>query len=336
MKEFNKLDLFGKTLYIYVWKTICEERVYRCQVVNSDLVSKTLTIILIDYGRTMIVPCQSVREVTMDTLDPQLSNTLFQRATIQTFLLSTFISKRKSVKELNDILSDKYYKFRKDFEVGGVTFVSIYDIDKKLVDSGLADTIDVANMSSIANSMSSTILSNNKNDLLNSYAITCKELTLSSNLRHLKLDYVTLTDVAVTRVSIQNNLILLTIRILVSIIDSIFFIFKFCSLSVLNVFIKDPDTRVLRSMLDSIDRQNLKLVPVLDVHTSCLIIFCNELVRAIILEVKIERLYIDLVDYGIKTTVPRTAVFEIPSKYVLMLMLIIYYIINNRRFTNFS
>jgi len=67
-------------------------------------------------------------------------------------------------------------------------------------------------------------------------------------------------------------------------------------------------------MLNSIDRQNLKLAPVLEVYTPCLIVLHNKLVRAIILEVKIDKLYIDLVDYGIKELVPRTAVFEIPSK----------------------
>jgi len=67
-------------------------------------------------------------------------------------------------------------------------------------------------------------------------------------------------------------------------------------------------------MLNSIDRQNLKLAPVLEVYTPCLIVLRSKLVRAIILEVKIDQLYIDLVDYGIKELVPRTAVFEIPSK----------------------
>lgn len=67
-------------------------------------------------------------------------------------------------------------------------------------------------------------------------------------------------------------------------------------------------------MLNSIDRQNLKLAPVLEVYTPCLIVLCNKLVRAIILEVKIDKLYIDLVDYGVKELVPRTSVFEIPSK----------------------
>lgn len=67
-------------------------------------------------------------------------------------------------------------------------------------------------------------------------------------------------------------------------------------------------------MLNSIDRQNLKLAPVLEVYTPCLIVLRNKLVRAIILEVKIDKLYIDLVDYGIKELVPRTSVFEIPPK----------------------
>jgi len=67
-------------------------------------------------------------------------------------------------------------------------------------------------------------------------------------------------------------------------------------------------------MLNSIDRQNLKLAPILEVYTPCLIVLRNKLVRAIILEVKIDKLYIDLVDYGVKELVSRTAVFEIPSK----------------------
>lgn len=71
-------------------------------------------------------------------------------------------------------------------------------------------------------------------------------------------------------------------------------------------------------MLNAIDRQNLKLAPVLEVYTSCLIILFNKLVRAIILEVKINELYVDLVDFGRREFVPRTAVFEIPSKYVIM------------------
>lgn len=69
-------------------------------------------------------------------------------------------------------------------------------------------------------------------------------------------------------------------------------------------------------MLNSMDRQNLKLAPVLDVFTPCLIVLQNKLVRAIILEVTIDRLYIDLVDYGIREYVSRTVVFEIPPKYV--------------------
>lgn len=69
-------------------------------------------------------------------------------------------------------------------------------------------------------------------------------------------------------------------------------------------------------MLNSMDRQNLKLAPVLDVFTPCLIVLQKKLVRAIILEVTIDRLYIDLVDYGIREYVSRTVVFEIPPKYV--------------------
>lgn len=71
-------------------------------------------------------------------------------------------------------------------------------------------------------------------------------------------------------------------------------------------------------MLNAIDRQNLKLAPVLEVYTCCLIILFNKLVRAIILEVKIDELYVDLVDFGRREFIRRTAVFEIPSKYIIM------------------
>lgn len=71
-------------------------------------------------------------------------------------------------------------------------------------------------------------------------------------------------------------------------------------------------------MLSTLDRQNLKLVSVIEAYTSCLIIFHDKLVRAIILEVKIDKLYVDLVDYGIKEYISRTTVFEIPPKYVMM------------------
>lgn len=83
-------------------------------------------------------------------------------------------------------------------------------------------------------------------------------------------------------------------------------------------------------MLNSLDRQNLKLAPVLEVFTPCLIILRNELVRAIILDIQIDRLYVDLVDYGIREFVPKTIVFEIPSRYV-----IIYIIFINNKLTKF-
>jgi len=75
---------------------------------------------------------------------------------------------------------------------------------------------------------------------------------------------------------------------------------------------------MLNTILNSLDRQQLKLVPALEVFTPCLIVLRNKLVRAIILEVKIEKLYVDLIDYGIRESVSRTAVFEIPSKYVMI------------------
>lgn len=73
---------------------------------------------------------------------------------------------------------------------------------------------------------------------------------------------------------------------------------------------------MLTSILKSVERKNLKLVPILEVHTPCLVIIRGVLVRAIILKVEIDQLLIDLIDYGIRESVPRTEVFEIPSKYI--------------------
>lgn len=74
-------------------------------------------------------------------------------------------------------------------------------------------------------------------------------------------------------------------------------------------------------MLNSIDRQNLKLTPVLEVYTPCLIVFHNKLVRVIILDVQIDNLFVDMVDYGIRSSIPRTSVFEIPPKYAVLFYL---------------
>lgn len=67
-------------------------------------------------------------------------------------------------------------------------------------------------------------------------------------------------------------------------------------------------------MLQSIDRQNLVLSPTLEVHTPCLIFIQNEFVRAVILDVKIDGLMVDLIDYGIREFVLRSAVFQIPTE----------------------
>ncbi|XP_029344615.1 uncharacterized protein LOC100572451 isoform X2 [Acyrthosiphon pisum] len=294
-KDCNTLDLFGNKLYVYTWKNDFESRVYRCRIIYSDLVAKTHTIILIDYGRTMVASYYDVREVIQD-VDPVFLIDLCQRATVYTFLLSTYISKPKSNNDLVNILCNKYYKYRRDFEVGGITFVSLFDVDKMLVDKGIADNINLATMITIAKSMELTIKSNNKTDMINSCPINSKASNFGSFLRSQRLDYVTLIDISVTKVVIDNISILLTVRT------------------------HDNESEVLTSMLNSIDRQNLKLAPVLEVYTPCLIVLRNKLVRAIILEVKIDQLYIDLVDYGVKELVPRTAVFEIPSNCYLIEM----------------
>lgn len=66
------------------------------------------------------------------------------------------------------------------------------------------------------------------------------------------------------------------------------------------------------------------MAPVLEVYSLCLIVFCNKLVRAIILEVEIDKLYIDLVDFGRKEFVPRSSVFEIPPKYIIINIIYLY------------
>ncbi|KAE9535821.1 hypothetical protein AGLY_007722 [Aphis glycines] len=292
-RDCNKLDLLGNKLYVYTWKNDYESRVYRCRIIHSDLVAKTHTIILIDYGRTMVASFFDVREVIQD-LDPSFLIDICQRATVYTFLLSTFISKPKSNNGLVNILCNKYYKYRRDFEVGGITFISLFDVDKILTEKGVADFINLASMITIAKSMESTIKLNNETDMINSSPF--KSNGYGSFLRSQHLDCVTLIDITVTRIIMDNNSALLTVRTL------------------------DNESEVLTDMLNSIDRQNLKLAPVLEVYTPCLIVLRNKLVRAIILEVKIDKLYIDLVDYGLKELIPRTAVFEIPSNCYLIEM----------------
>lgn len=215
-QEFTHLDLYGNTLYIYICKKYSEIKVYRCHVVCTDLETKTHTIILIDYGEKIVVSYFDVREVAKDNLDQSFINCLSQRTAIQTFLLSGYVSKSKSNNELNNILCNKHYKYQSNFVVGGITFVTLYGIEKKIIDSGLTETIDVATMSTIATSLSSTIALNFKNDIFKNYSIT-RNISKCFSLKPQYLDYVNIVDVVITRVSTQNNTVLLTIRTLVSI-----------------------------------------------------------------------------------------------------------------------
>lgn len=216
LKECNTLDLFGNKLYVYTWKNDYESRVYRCRIIYSDLVAKTHTIILIDYGRTMVASYFDVREIIQD-VDPSFLIDLCQRATVYTFLLSTYISKPKLNNDIVNILCNKYYKYRRDFKVGGMTFISLFDIDKMLIDKGIADKVSLATMMTIAKSMESTIELNNKTDMINSCPINNNASSFGSFLRSQRLDYVTLINIIVTRVVIDDISILLTVRILVSI-----------------------------------------------------------------------------------------------------------------------
>lgn len=68
-------------------------------------------------------------------------------------------------------------------------------------------------------------------------------------------------------------------------------------------------------MLNALDRQNLKLITIIEPYTSCLVFFHGKLVRAIIIDAQIDKLYLDLVDYGIKAYVSRAEVFQLPPKY---------------------
>jgi len=171
----------------------------------------------------MVASYFDVKEITQD-IDPSFLIDLCQRATVYTFLLSTYISKPKSNNDLVKILCNKYYKYRRDFEVGGITFVSLFDVDKMLVDKGVADNINLASMLTIAKSMESTIELNNKNDMINSCPIKSNTLSLGSFLRSQHLDYVTLINVTVTRVVMDNVSVLLTVRTLVSVF--IYYIFE--------------------------------------------------------------------------------------------------------------
>lgn len=184
-------------------------------MLSSDLTEKTHKIILIDYGRTMVVSFCDVREVTVN-VDQSLLIGFSQRSTINTFLLSGYLGKSKSNNDLIRILCNKYYKYRRDFEVGGISFVSLYDVDNSLIDQGAASTIEVATMITIANNMTSKIVSLNKNDVFHSNPNPSKSPIPCSFLKSQVLDYVNLVDVAVTRVSTNNHTIMLTVRTIVS------------------------------------------------------------------------------------------------------------------------
>lgn len=206
----------NNTVYVYVWNSESEVRVYRCKLLSSNLADKTHTIMLIDYGRTMIVSFSNVREVTKD-IDLSLLVGLSQRATVYTFLLSGFISKPRpnTVLILNNILCNKYYKYRKDFEIGGVSFITLNDVGKRLIISGVADAIEMSTMINIANNMSSIIASNNSIDIVN----TTPNLGKNSSkylLEPQKLDCVTYMHVIVMNVSMDEDSILLSVRTIVS------------------------------------------------------------------------------------------------------------------------
>jgi len=164
----------------------------------------------------MVVSYFDVREIIQD-VDPSFLIDLCQRATVYTFFLSSYISKPKSNNDLVNILCNKYYKYRRDFEVGGITFISLFDVDNILVEKGIAVNVSLATMITIAKSMESTIELNNKTDIMNSYPIKTNSLSFGSFLRSQRLDYVTLINISVSRVVIDNISILLTVRTLVSI-----------------------------------------------------------------------------------------------------------------------
>lgn len=201
---------------MYIWKNGSNVGVYRCQVVYSDLIAKTHTILLIDYGRKMVVSFSDVREVSV-AMNQSFLNSLSQMASVHTFFLSGYVAKSKLDNDLINFLCNKHYKYRCDFEVGGVTFISIFDVDNNLVKKGVADTIDIATMSIIANNMASVIASNNTNDMIHNCLIPNKALLMNSVLKPQCLDYATFINIAVTRISIENNIVLLTVQTVVSI-----------------------------------------------------------------------------------------------------------------------
>lgn len=212
----TELDLYGNTVYVYIWKHNSIIRVYRCQVISSDLIEKTHTIVLVDYGKKLVVPYVDVREL-IKNIDQSLLIGLSQRITVLTFFLSEYICLQNKLNNvLTKILCNKYYNYRRDFEVGGMTFVTLYNVDNRILDIGVISHIDVGAMMSIARSMPLLIASKNKNDMLFSCPIPSKSLHLSV-LKSQSLVYSDYIDVVVTQFAVDNNIILLTIRTIVSI-----------------------------------------------------------------------------------------------------------------------
>lgn len=210
------MDLYGNTIYLYIWKKDSIIRAHRCQVIYSDLTEKCHTIVLVDYGKKLVVPFTEVRELTKD-IDQSLLIGLSQRITVISFLLSGYICKEdKSNQRLIQILCNKYYKYQRDFEVSGITFVTLFDVDKNLLDIGAVNAIDVGLMMSIAKSMPLEIESNNKNDIIHSCPIPSKMKQLCSSLKFQHLTYANYMKVMVTEFSVDNNIILLTIKTVVS------------------------------------------------------------------------------------------------------------------------
>lgn len=207
-------------MYLHVCKAGSEVKLFRCQVLFSDLETKTHTILLIDYGVKTVASFFDVREVITDNIDKSFLNRLSQRASIHTFILSRYISKSKSNNELISILCNKYYKYHSDFMVGGIEFVTLYDVDKRLIDSGIADVISVATMNIIANSLSSKIALNFKNDVVKSCPIPSNASMLYTSLKSQHLVCGNPINVNVTRVSMDNNSVLLTVQTIVSMIKA--------------------------------------------------------------------------------------------------------------------
>lgn len=204
-------------MYVYIWKDDSKIKVYRCQVISSDLIAKTHTIVLVDYGQKLVVPYVDVREL-IKNIDHSLLIGLSQRITVLTFFLSEYICKQnKSNNVLSKILCNKYYHYQRDFEVGGMTFVTLYNVDQRILDISVISRIDVGAMKSIALSMPLIIATKNKNDMLHSCPIPSKSLYLCSILKSQNLAYADYIDVLVTQFSLDNNLILLTVRTIVSI-----------------------------------------------------------------------------------------------------------------------